>query len=423
MANVEWIMRLYDLEGDPITAADYSGAVSNQIKHATGRKLTLPLNGLDQLEFTLYLDDPMALQIVPLKTIVKLWRNVNDVENSLTWTQPATEPTFAGVVQGTRKQGEQNTMNVAVMSPLWRLQFHFHLLNHYLVNDFQITDVTDGAVGGNEDDLPWDQSALMWRLIDLINGAWPNQGSHTRIYRPTGTSPFWTKTVEEAPFPVAKGSYTWQLVMEELLQQEGGVDLVPEYFHTDGDPKLMYFDTAVRRGSDITATTSFDYHTGSHNCIDMSDDEEIIPGKFANYVWAVPQGGPNKVIRVAEDIVGSYGRQEVGVYMKKIEKNVQSASAFGSANDPLQVGADSELALSKLPQRAIIATLSPVTETGFYYKTNYDLGDLVEINAAKGALSITGREQRVYIIELEMTDANTEIAKVTNSEDFATKYP
>lgn len=426
MANVEWVMKLYDLDGEPVTAANWieGAGVSERIWHATDRKMTFPLNGLDQLDFTLYLDDPMAMDIEVLRRVVKVWRNVNDVENSKTWTQPADEPTFVGIVQATRKDGEANTMRITCVSPLWRLQFHFHILNHYLVYDIVWPEEEiQGGVGGNEDALEWDQSALMWRLIDLTNGAWINTGSHTQIYRPESGPPYWTKTVKEAPFPVPKGSYTWSLIFEELLQQAGGVDLHPQYFHEDGEEKLMYFRTAPRRGSSNTST-SFDYHTGDFNCTNMTDDVEIIPGKFANYVWAVGAGGPNVVYRVAENVNQEYGRTDVGIYMKRVDQdNIQSAESIGqTAEDLLQTTADSELALSSKPQRAINATVSPVTENGFYYQIDYELGDLVALNADKGALQITNYAQRIYIVELSMSDHNLETAKVTHADDFHGAY-
>src|SRR5262245_62033300 len=134
MSTVTWEMKLYDISGNGVTALSYDSTLSasNIIRHAFERTLNYTLNGIDELEFQLYLDDPMAEKIIRGKRIVKVWRTISDTEHSKSYADSAGFPCFAGVVAYTIKNGEQNTMRVKCFSPLWRLQTRFHLLNHYL---------------------------------------------------------------------------------------------------------------------------------------------------------------------------------------------------------------------------------------------------------------------------------------------------
>ena len=128
MADVGWIIKHYDRFGNAINT-NYSSYVSgegttNQILHATNRQLGFYLNSIDTLNFSIYLDDPVATQIKRLKSFIKVWR---------TWPgggDPPNNPCFAGIVGSHQKSGSQNIMNVTAYNPFWRLQLRFHLLNH-----------------------------------------------------------------------------------------------------------------------------------------------------------------------------------------------------------------------------------------------------------------------------------------------------
>src|SRR3990172_11162740 len=155
MSDVSWLIKHYDRNGNDINAnyAGYSDiGITNEIAHATDRTLDFNLNSVDVLNFSLYLDDPMAALIKRLTSFVKVWRTAPG------YADPSNTPCFSGIVGFHEKQGAQNVMRVQAFNPLWRLQLRFHLLNHYLKTN------PDTAAD-------YRQSELIWRLIKFISNA------------------------------------------------------------------------------------------------------------------------------------------------------------------------------------------------------------------------------------------------------------
>lgn len=404
MANTTWTMKLYDLDGSPV-GTDVDTSTAGLISEATDRRLELNHNGIDQLTFALYLDDPFAVNLFTKSRIVKLWRNVNDTEYSKTFTQGATAPEFSGFVTGIDMLGQSNLMNITCQSPFWRLQTRFHLLNHYLAID---TDT--GA--------PYKQSALMMKLIDLVNNAFElgvTGSSYTGISEGTFS---WAGEPTISPYFVQKGSNTWQHIFENIMTRPAGVDITPRYFHTDGNPVQMFLDTSEKRGTDKSGTTGvFNYNVGADpNCDDMTKNELIVPGNFGNFVWVVGQGGPNsgKIVERYDDDATDPGSEAIGVYQKYV-----AADDYQRINDAMRTQADAELARARIPDRQYTATLSPAG--GTYYRSDFVLGDVVYLNADKGAMSFSNVKQRIYQVVLGMSDNNMETAEVALSSDFYSK--
>lgn len=398
MSDTSWTMRLYDLGGGGISAANMnviSPATSNKIEHATNRSLSIPLNGIDTLNFSLYLDDPMAYNITRLKTVVKLWRTAPGYADS------ANTPCFAGVVSSHRKNGEENMMHVTAQSPLWRLQLRFHILNHYLKKN-----VDTG--------LDYKQSELMWKLIDLVNNAFGLDDSNTGIVEGTFSA---SNDPIVAPYFVPKGSNTWTNIFEDIMSRAGGVDIVPEYIHMDGDPALMYFNTDEKRGGSGAA---FRYHTGSgDNLSNLEVDEQVVPGEFANYLWAVGEGGPNSgKIAMVEDVSGSDGYSSIGIYMRRADFPLQKKIGVLTPQPTgLKAVALAEFEQSRVPQTTYACEISPVG--GLYYGASFTVGDVVSVVGSKGALSVNAASQRIYDATISISDNNIETTQVSIAPDFS----
>lgn len=411
MSIYSWHMELFDLGGNPIDVVPIEGGDNtNIIQNAMNRSLTYNLNGIDELDFDLLLTDPMAFEINRLKTVVKLWRTIDDEVNSK--TLDSDNPSFGGLVTYTNKVGSSNTMNVKVSSPLWRLQTHFHILNHYLnINP----DTTN----------PYTVSELMWKLIDLINEAF-GDASDTGIAEGTFGWGF-PDEPSVSPFFVSKGSNTWSNIFDTIMTATTtGVDIIPEYVHTNGDPTIMNFSTAEVRGTNKTGITAFNYHTEPtlvSNCDDMSDEEAPQPSTgnqdagFANYVWVAAQGGPNSgKVAVAENSSatdGSNGVGELGVYMALVEQDSLRTYAQVSQQAPL------ELAVRTIPQSNF--TVSVATGGNCYYDIDYTLGDFVPLNANKGALVVDDVGQRVVQSVISISENNLERVANTVTDDYTGK--
>jgi hypothetical protein len=429
--KVSWRISVYTLGGSLFTLADYNGNSTRFVKNATDLTWTIPLNGIDTLEFSLFLDDPAALAMATKSRIIRIWRVVNDVEAGKFYAATGADgsngtPDFCGIITSITKSAEENKMKIFCQSPLWRIQTHFHIDNHRLENDLSSFGGSDYE-GGNANDLPWDHSALMFRLIDMINGAFKHTGSDTGIRKPltasysgtgylSGYSLYWPQTIQVSPFYVQKGAYTYPLVFDDLLARPGSPDLSPTYIWQSGTKKLMYFNTAIRRGTDRTSTTHFDYRTGTRNLDDVEEQTQVVPGTYANFVWAVGDGGPNggQVGQAEND--GNMNTN--GIYMARFDV---PGAKIRDLNGTDGIAAD-KLAVSLIADAPVYTVkLSPASAT--YYLIDYEVGDLIELNVDRGAFQVSGLNQRIYQVALSLSDNNVETAEIMVSSDFKRKFP
>jgi hypothetical protein len=397
-----WTTRLFDFFGDPVNV-DYSGysenVTTNDILHGTSRNINFYLNGVDDCSFTLYLDDPMAAEIAPLTSIIKIYRHIFQADGTTPiYENVDNDPVFVGIVGNTLKDGDANTMVVNAFSPLWRLQSRFHVFNHYLK--------TNPATSN-----PYKQSELMWKLIDLLNSAFPAHPLWGYTGIEVGTFS-WGAEPEISPYFVAKGSNTWSLIFDDIMTRVAGSDIIPEYFHVDGDQTLMLFSTAEKRGSDLSSTIKFNYRTGTNdNCDNITEEYAANPGEMANFLWVIGQGGANSgKVAVALDTTGDWQLDNIGLFMKTVDKSdVKRLTA-------LQPIADAELAQSKIPKGAHTVVLNPYP--GIYYEKDYEIGDVVMLNANKNALQVSNKKQRIYQCGLAISDNNVETATPLVANDF-----
>lgn len=403
MSTVDWVLRHYDIEGNPILAFSYDPdlSASSELRHAFDRNVTFNLNSYDELEFALYLDDPAAFNISRGRSVIKLFRSVDDDVYSKTLS--GSSPSFAGVVTYTEKSGEENILRCKCYSPLWRLQTHFHILNHYLETNIETDEI-------------YTQSELIWKLIDLVNEAFGGD-SFTGISKGNFN---WGLPDEPqiGPYFVGKGTNTWSNVFDDIMNRPGGPDIVPRYVHTNGNRRQMYLDTDEKRGVDRTGDTAFNYHTDPDdlvpNCDDMVEEEQLTPGEFGNYLWVVGQGGPNSgKVAARQNSSGadlSDGFDEIGVYMVLVDRDEVKRV------DALSPIAEAEFQKRKNPVPSYSVQISPAS--GIYYDIDFSLGDVVPLNANKGALQVTNKKQRIYQASLAMSDNNFETATTLVSNDF-----
>ena len=407
MADTTWTIKHFDRNGNAINAnyASYSGlGSSNEIYHATDRTLEFNLNGIDTAAFSLYLDDPMAAQIKRLTSYIKIWRNVPG------YSDPSNTPCFAGVVANHRKDGNANLMQVQAYSPFWRLQTRFHIRNHYLKTN------PDTAAD-------YKQSELIWRLIKYINNAWGigSPISYTGIVQ--GTFYDVGSEITMAPYFQPKGANVWTEIFDGILARAASVDIIPRYHHTNGSSTVMYLDTALKRGSDRSASVSFEYHTSSpSNCDNVVEEEQVFPNKFGNYVWAVGQGGPNSgKLAIAEDTSSiNEGYNAIGIYM--VRNDYRDEKRLGVVGPPpthLRANAINDLARSIVPDLNYEVEVSPAAT--IYYGKDFSIGDVINLNASKGALSVSNKKQRVYECTLRISDNNIETISPKIAKDFTGK--
>lgn len=409
MSETTWDIQLFNQTGTGVTGAAYETALyanSNHIRYAFDRSWSIGLNTYDQLDFSLYLDDPMAALIRRGQSVIKMYRSISDTVHSKTLTPSSSLPEFCGVVGYTSKRGEDGTMKISCYSPLWRLQSHFHLLNHYL------------NINPDTDDY-YTQSELIWKLIDLVNGAFGGD-SFTGIAKGNF---LWGLPSEPqiAPYFVNKGTNTWSNIFDDIMQRPAGPDIIPRYYHNTGTRTQMYLDTDEARGTDKSATIKFNYHTTSPvaNCTDMTEETQIVPGDFANYLWVVGQGGPNSGKVAARmntsSSANSDGSGEIGVYMARVDRDEVKRV------DALSPIAQAEFNKRKKPQPAYTVSLAPSHQHGLYYTLDFTVGDVVALNANKGALVVSNVKQRIYNATVSISNNNIESVEVELSDDFQSK--
>lgn len=395
MGTVTWTIKHYDRNGSAINAADYDGNISNELA-CVNRTLNFYLNGVDEFDFSVYLDDPRCVQILPLTSFVKIWRTVDDADAGKFYSDPGSQPCFSGIVTQSVKNGEAGIATFKAYSPLWRLQSRFHILNHYFKRD-------------PNTGVDYKHSALMFRFIDLVNEAFGTVAGFTGINQGTFA---WAGEPTVAPYFQARGDSTWSIIFDDLMSRNGSPDIIPEYRHTDGNSELMLFSTDEKRGVDRTASTQFNYRVPIANLDNIEETMIVVPGEYANYVWIVGQGGPNsgKIAKAENNSAAGYGYMNIGIYMKRIDLNLK---LFNAA---MKTRADAELLQSVIPKTSYSVTLSPAG--GSYYKIDFELGDAITLNANKGALSVSNKKQRIYQVTLQNSENNIETASPLVSDDF-----
>src|ERR1041385_6315396 len=134
---VDWKLGIYNRNNNTvINHTDFDGNNNNEfIKHPTDLKVTIPLNGIETLEFSVLITDPIVPHLNTKTTVVRLWRIIDDTVNSITRHPANDTPDYCGVVTSVTKSGQEGKVKIICQSPLWLIQNHFHIFNHRLVTD------------------------------------------------------------------------------------------------------------------------------------------------------------------------------------------------------------------------------------------------------------------------------------------------
>jgi hypothetical protein len=185
----------------------------------------------------------------------------------------------------------------------------------------------------------------------------------------------------------------------------------------------MDFGTDTIRGEDKSVTgLAWKYHTETGwNLADLEEDDSIIPGESANYVWVVGQGGPNSgKVAVEEQVTGANGYENVGIYMKRIDRpEVKTLGTTSVGSGGVRPIAKAEIKKAVNSRSKFVASIG--TDVPPFYGVDYELGDVIRLDADKGSLQVVNRKQRIYEVTLAHSDNNMEAASVVLSNDVHNK--
>lgn len=276
LALTDWRILLTDLASNPIAEISDDAIEPSFVQE---------LNGVDSMTFTLNLESQAAYQITPMKTLVKMWRDVPGYTPF-----PDGIPQFVGVIGTRTRNARDRSVSYTAYSPFWRLMFRYHVDPH----DFSGATGKGIAVFENPGDATplyagYDPTLIMWEMIEYTNSlALYTLGDRTGVkiggamadY--TGASP---PVLYDVRYPV--GQNTWDLV-QDIVQRPGYPDIEPLYIHVEGSTDLVWFETQVHRGE--TKSLTLDYRMGNKNLDDVVETTQVEPGEYANYVVVQGQG-------------------------------------------------------------------------------------------------------------------------------------
>jgi hypothetical protein len=414
-----------------------SGTVTYRMKHYTRAgayvedvvereddQLDVNLNGQSQVGFSLYLDNPLVASLQPLQSVIKMWRDVDDPVRGISYSQPNNLPTIGGHISSRQKQGDK--MVYTVSDPVWSLMFHFHILNHRLGPD--TLEFGPGLVGlpGGTYTLPMTISALMWKLVDLINNAFGLGTSGTGFKRngPTGED----TAVIDGIYHVPRGSWTWDDHISTLLNIAGGPELQPVYVEIASDPTIAYWFCKNRVGVDRTPAgagqVKFQYGTAgtgleSDDSLDELDFEETYePKRWGNWSRVYGHGDIVTTPFSATEFNGSaldpLGVPNVGVYMYQDQQpDIVSATKLDSI---------ASVNLKKFGMRPITMTPTIATTGEAYFGIDFGLGDLVLFEYQKGQFHMPEQKIRIYGINERLSNNGQAAVTTTLAEDYLGRF-
>lgn len=412
MSWFEWKVGLYSRRGFLIRWLD----------DAYDRKLSFELNGIDSFSCSVPLDGETADAIEPLTTFIRVWRTVDDNIWDVHYRDEDEWPCFAGIVGSPfDEDGEANRLTINAYSPYWVLQHRYHIVPHRFEKQ--------------------DPSSIMWGMVMFTNRITQDiDGDFTGILGPHMDAEAGTIDADQAALnrqsgwsdhghwaqydpPVEmnqntpRGQNTWQLI-QDVITQKGMPDLVPRYTHVPGKRRLAYFNTAVVRGLRKPDSTTFDYRIGKKNCTNMRRRTICEPGRFATYVAAQGQGDTDRM-RVSyptrDDVIARERINDLGLYMAWTKHDNTTRRL------DLRRRAQAQYERMSRPPKVIEVELSPALPP--YFGANFALGDALLCNSERGNMSFRNLKQRVYKVDLDMSDANVETCRPTIAKDFTSAVP
>ncbi len=402
-----WTVKAYDLLGGFL--ADMSGSVYSD-------SLNYPKTGLDSYSFSVHLEDPVNAFLLPLRCVVKVWRNVPGED-----PRPDDEPNFAGILGPRQRNADSRAASFTAFGALWRLQHRYHIDPH----DF--TWETGVGIIGYSAGIPTtyglDPSEIMWRMISFTQAL--VDSSVDPVFGPIGTTmgigegTFANYDFADPPVLIAKryevGQNTWDLITD-IVEMIGMPELAPSYQHIDDDPIYTLFNTTKKRGSDRAQT--FDYNTGARNLDDVQENTTVEPGTFANYIVVQGQDG-NSLDGGTQTIERADGNQraipgldppslwtppnyidDYGLYMSFEKFNNQSSEVERDSK------AQALLRRYMLPPVSLDVTLSQALV--WNWPNDFDIGDVVTFNCDRDTMVFTGVEKRIEQVTVTRGDEDSD---------------
>lgn len=399
-ASVNWRWKYLDLDGNTI----------GTIQELEDETADFTVNGFDQLGFSLSTKNPLVNSLQPLSTVVKMWRDVNDADYGVSFTAPDGLPTMGGFISGRIKKGHR--IFYTVSSPLWKVQFHWHLLVHRLKDPLKI-----GLSLSTE--IPATLSGLIWKHIDLVENTFGPTISQVGL-RLIGDITGNDSAIFPGVYNIAPGTWTWDQGIEFLIGQLNAPDLSILYQHVEGEGDIAIFVCQwPGKGLDKTGSIHLTWNPGgggsAYRLRQPLDFEELYePKVFGNWGRVFGhgrKGSPFTATKAQES--GDLGIDEVGIYM------LQDSQDAIVASTKLQASADQLVARGNARPRNITATLSPAVPP--YFTSHYLHGDLITVSEQDEQWSFGPEALRIFRVSLAKDRSNKETATLTLAPDVLGK--
>lgn len=341
-----------------------SGEPIRAILEAVSRKLTFQLNGVHTAEVEVRLTDPVAYEIQPGISRIKVWRGGGELTSG--------QLVFYGTLprQNVTQDAGANTLRCVFADPRWVLAWRY---NH------------------NLDTLTGDQGVLAYNLIAqrFELPTWILPGSLT-----TGVDR--QRTWGEQPV---------SQLLDDLTQVIDGPDFdVQPYdgWEADGGRDMALFHAYARQGTDRPEVSFF-----------FGTDEELLGGYPTNVSTITRTWEP---VVTESTHVGSAPTDDPAATTAVPLRgtfSVASESIYGLleqvASDPdvvIQATLDQKargdvVALSD--GREVIEISDPTTEAPQPFE-DYYVGDTVRVHCRRGAMQFSDRVIRIHTIEIDVDD-------------------
>lgn len=442
----DWRILLTDLDSNPIAE------ISDD---AIEPSITQVHNGIDRGSFTLNLEDQAAYVCSPVRTLVKLWRDVPGYTPF-----PDGLPQVVGIITSRTRNAEARTVTYNWQSPFWRLTLRHHVDAH----DFSWetgrgimgtnTAGSWSAVTGNPACPAWavvndstgevlschptqaaaglaanaateihggtDPTDIMWQMIDWTNQVVQySQGDRTgiRVFSPAAKADYFgadPSVLLNMRYSV--GQNTWDLI-DDIVSLSGFPDLNPTYIHVEGSPELVWFNTDLKKGSD--KAISFDYRTGNRNLDDIVETTTAESGEYANYVVVQGQGdkstgqydadsgysGADQTIARADGY--SYASMnakpgglpdlisEDGLYMhfERDENNTSNVGRYKTAT----------YLLGRMAYPPTSYEITPTQSVTWAWPYEFQVGDTITLNCDRDSMQFADVQMRITEVTIQRT--------------------
>lgn len=423
LALTDWRIILTDLNSNPI--AEIS---DDAIEPAFSQEL----NGIDVMTFSLNLESQAAYQITPMRTLVKMWRDVPGYTPF-----PSGMPNFCGVIGGRTRNAASRTASYTAYSPLWRLTFRYHIDAH----DFSAATGKGTAIWADPPGTAplyagYDPTLIMWEMLDWTNNLVVySSGDKSGVKTGGAMADYSGRAVPvlyDARYSV--GQNTWDLV-QDIIQRPGYPDLSPTYIHTEGSQDLVWFNTVVKKGDD--KNFSFDYRTGNKNLDDISETIQVEPGEYANhitvmgqgdktvgrFVWQTGEAGPDQTIVRADGMVDGpawkVGIREDLISADGLYMHFERAENANNNAARMEWG---QSVLKRLAYPPVSYEISPSPAVTWPWPYEFQAGDTVLLNCTRDSLQLSNYRVRITKVTIQRTRNKMENLTLTVVDPKSYKF-